>query len=126
MAWGFHFWLTRTKTDIRHLYVAVTEPRELPLRFAIVNFSSLKTMSDTTVVVPSGCHPRLPLQSFVMYRFASVTEISNLEKALSANLFLEVEPFVDPILIKRMQLGIAQSPHTPRDVVRFCKAAGII
>ena len=91
-----------------------------PVSVVLVNLTTLRQTSDTTVVLQRGDHPYVTRDSAVAYDFARVTEAQKvyLLTLYAAQGFRED---LDPHVLTRIQCGVLASPRTPPEVKRACR-----
>ncbi|MCZ6634220.1 MAG: hypothetical protein O7G87_12510 [bacterium] len=104
-------------SDIKHPWIALTYPSELPAKIARVNLTSFRDGSDTTVVFEPGDHPWIRHRTIVYYAQAKVSRAASFKTVGESGQY-EVVDFLS--LMDRILEGLSISPHTPPDVLRFC------
>lgn len=105
-------------TQIPHLWIVITEPNKDD-ECVIVNLTTYRLMSDTTVVLKKGDHPFIEHDTVVQYMDARIVSSARLHDAIRGGAAILKPPCPERTLA-RIQKGILQSPHAPQKVVRFC------
>ncbi len=101
-----------------HLFIVVTLPSGNPPSVVLVNFTSLRKGSDTTVVLDKGDHPFIKKRTVVDYRWARIKGVRDL-KALVKNGDATPDCPCRSDILKRIQDGVLRSPDTPIEVKKF-------
>jgi hypothetical protein len=106
----------------RHLWIVLTNPKGKPNdeKVAMVNFTSLKQDSDTTIVLESKDHPFVRHETVVYYQDARLAEVILIQKAVKQGL----SSFHDDCsneLLEKIQLGLLISPLTPKNIKSYCQ-----
>lgn len=102
----------------QHLYVVLTPPEGSPPMAAVVNLTSQKSYSDTTVVLQQGDHPFIDRATVVNYGGAHIVNVERLKQEIDKE-GTAGYPF-EPEILKTIQDGIQQSPFTPRGIKKYC------
>jgi len=116
---GDAVWFDEMFEAIPHLYVVVTPPEGSPPRAVIVNLTSQRPNSDTTVILHPGDHPFIDRPTVVNYKQARCASIEWLKREIDGKIAWADFPFELDVL-KRIQDGILQSPFTPRGIKKYC------
>lgn len=96
---GDAFLLAKPGQAVRHLWVIVTQPEGTRLRAVMVNLTTQRPHSDTTVVLAPGDHPFIRHATVVNYSDARFVEVGRLEAAWESGLF-KFERRCDPDVLK--------------------------
>lgn len=105
--------------ETAHLWVVLTAP-DTQAQMLIVNFTTLRPHSDSTVVIQPGEHPFVTHATVVHYADARLTAASAVTGALASGLFLPHQD-CSPALLQRLLLGAFASPHTPEKIKRYLR-----
>ena len=98
-----------------HLWVIITEPFGSPEKVIIVNLTSKKPHSDTTVVLLSNDHRFIKHETVINYADARIVCSDSIKLRVRER---DIEPrdsFRDEV-IQKIQEGLIDSPRTPRDM----------
>ena len=120
---GDTFLIPKSKNEVEHLWVVVTEPGE-DGRAVCVNISTRQEYSDSTVVLKPGEHPYIKHDSIVYYTDAQVLDLNSVEAALNAktrSFVCQDHESCSEALLKRIQKGLIDSPHTPKGIKKDCR-----
>ncbi|MGH9424893.1 MAG: hypothetical protein ACRD2L_01085 [Terriglobia bacterium] len=98
--------------DSEHLWVLITNPERAEGKTLMVNLTTKRSHSDTTLVLQFGEHPFITRPTVVLYADARVVEVRNLEAALQQGTVRFHQP-VSMELLQRVQSGLLASPFTP-------------
>ena len=86
----------------------------------MVNATTLRSHSDTTVILKKGDHPYIVHDSVVFYADARIVDSRQIEAGIKAGLFPQLAA-CSAALLKSVQAGLVQSPFTPNKVIDFFK-----
>lgn len=111
-------WFDEMYQQIRHLWVVVTPPEGNSSRAVIVNLTSERAGSDTTVVLHPGDHPFIEAPTVVNYQAARIVRVEWLRKEIEGGFAWADHPF-EPPQLKLIQDGALHSPRIPRDVKEY-------
>lgn len=89
------------------------------MRAVMVNLTTQKPHSDTTVVLARGDHPFIRHATVVNYSDARFVEAGHLEAALESGLF-QFGSRCDPDVLKRIQDGLLRSRFTTLKIRTYC------
>ncbi|MEH2262386.1 hypothetical protein [Nostoc sp.] len=103
-----------------HLWVAMTEPDGTPEETVIVNLTTRHPNSDTTVILDSGDHRFIKHETVVNYADALFTKIVSVQNAIKNGLS-SFDDDCSSALLERIQIGLLQSPFTPKKIKSHCK-----
>lgn len=106
---------TRSGERIPQLYVVVTAPYGNPLRVVIVNLTSKRPHSDTTIVLGRSDHPSIEGETVVNYNKADVVYLERLKQEIEDGIAKPHVPFSAHVL-KTIQQGMLDSARTPRSI----------
>lgn len=105
---------------LRHLYIVLTHPDGEPEKIVIVNLTSYRRGSDTTVVLEPGDHPYIRHKTVVNYKDARIAPVEPIERLLWRQDYELLEDF-DAGLVGQLQQGLMDSPFTPNRVKTYCE-----
>jgi len=100
-----------------HLLIIVCEPFGTPESVITVPLTSKKSNSDMTVTLSPGDHDFIIQDTVIGYGFARIFETEDIKRRILEKDFEPHDKFDDD-LIKVIQRGLIESPHTPRDIKR--------
>ena len=86
----------------------------------MVNMTTQRDYSDTTVVLHIGEHPFIKHPTIVNYQDARIVKVANLIAAYHSRLFKPQAPFSMEIL-QKIRKGIFDSPLTPEKIKTYCR-----
>ena len=101
--------------DNSHLWALVTAVNPQSGEVIIVNFTTQRPHSDTTVVIQAGEHRFVDRPTVVFYSDARFTKLASLEAAVNQAIAGQHDA-LDPALLKRVQAGLLKSPLTPAKI----------
>lgn len=113
-ALGDSFLLPKPDQDVSHLWVLVTEP-DVTGEAVMVNLTTQRPHSDTTVVLQPGDHPFIRHPTVVNYSDARLVNAPQLDAAINAGICRQLDP-VTPAVLNRIQTGLLLSPFTPNKI----------
>jgi hypothetical protein len=112
-----------------HLWVIISYPIDSPGKIVIVNVTSWKNnaagINDESCVINAGEHPRILHKSFVFYRKAKFTTLSELASALNCNAIIKDESCSDALLDKILD-GASNSRYTPLDIIQLLDTQALL
>lgn len=111
--------LPKPNLQIPHLWVILTKPDKVSSEIVIVNLTTKRDYSDTTVVLKKGDHPFVNHPTVINFADARLVKIDVLKKAVESGRFRANKPFV-PSVLKIIQEGLIKSPHTPKKIKNYC------
>lgn len=120
---GTCFLLPKPRSEIKHLWIVLTDPDEdIKRNAAIVNLTTLRKGADTTVILKSGDHPFVKHDTTVYYedaRIASCVPIIALlnDRALGYELYDDCSD----LILKKIQQGIFDSDFVSEEVQEYCR-----
>lgn len=114
-ALGDCFMLPKPGQDTEHLWVLITNPDPGTHDAIMVNVTTQRAHSDTTVVLNVGDHPFIQKPSVIYYADARIVDVRTIDAALSSGAFRGHAAFLQPIIL-RIQGGLAASPFTPKKI----------
>jgi len=103
-----------------HLYVVVTPPDGNPPQVVIVNLTSKRRHSDTTVVLRPTHHPFLDRETVVNFNKARIVRVETLMHRIEDGIAEAREAFSEDVL-KVIQKGVLQSKRTPLHIQKYCR-----
>lgn len=101
-----------------HLWVIVLAPDPASQETVIVNLTSQRTHSDTTVVVQPGEHPFVQHPTVVFFADARIVDANHIAAAMKAGTFHTHQDCSAALLLK-IQQGLLASTMTPQKVKLF-------
>jgi hypothetical protein len=101
--------------DKSHLWVLLTAVNPQTGEVIIVNFTTQRPHSDTTVVIQIGEHRFVDRPTVVFYSDARFTRLAALEAAVNQGIASRHDP-LKPALLTRVQEGLLKSPFTPAKI----------
>jgi hypothetical protein len=111
---------------IPHLWIIITDPEPHNNLSIIVNVTTLRSHSDTTVVLKAGDHPYIVHDSCMFYADARLTRPSEIEKAINLGVCRKRQPCSDALL-ERIKKGLLTSEQTKNKVRKFfSQALGVL
>ena len=94
----------------KHLHVVLTHPDDDD-QVIVVSISTLRTTSDTTVILHQGDHKFIDHDSVVEYRMAGPTSARILAQRLASGLYASYDP-MPPEILRKIQDGVTESRFT--------------
>ena len=105
--------------SISHLWLVITEPFGDPPKVIIVNLTTQRDGSDTTVVLGAGDHPYVTHPSVVFFADARDVEVNHLERLVALDgSRLHGDPCSDELLTS-IRDGLLESSFTPRKIKKL-------
>jgi hypothetical protein len=111
---GDSFLLPKPDQEVSHLWVLITTP-DAAGDAVMVNLTTQRPYSDTTVVFQSGDHPFIRHPTVVNYSDARLVNAAKLDAAIKAGICLQLAP-VSPVVLNQIQAGLRRSPFTPNKI----------
>ncbi|MGH9477257.1 MAG: hypothetical protein ACRD1C_13160 [Terriglobales bacterium] len=90
---------------------------------ATLSITTAHARSERLVVLAAGEHPFLQHESVAAYAYAALEQVAAIESALRSGAAAAREP-AEPSLLRRLQMGLLDSEHTPNHVLQFAREAG--
>jgi hypothetical protein len=108
-----------------HLWVVISDPAQDPKEILIVNFTTLRTDSETACVLAVGEHPFVKHPTCVNYRGAKVVSEADIQVLMRAG---HVQPHaaVSAAVLKRIREGAAASTRMSLDHAEILSKQGLI
>lgn len=103
----------------QHLYVVLTRPEGHPPMAVMVNLTSKRSYSDSTVALGESDHPFIKHATVVNYKGARLFNVQILKQQIDNKTVSAHYPF-EPEILKRIQDGILQSPFTAGRIKKYC------
>ena len=113
--------LPKPRQDIKHLWVVLTKPEGEPAQVVIVNLTTRRQGSDTTVVLKPGDHRFIRQETVVNFSDARFDPVGPLEK-ISELVGYEFDDDCSDELLQRIREGLLHSPFTPKNILAYCKS----
>ena len=101
-----------------HLWVIITEPFGSPEQVIIVNLTSKKPSSDTTVVLSPNDHTFIKHETVISYSDARIV-FSDYIKLRVQERDVELRDSFHHDVIQVIQHGLLESPRTPRNIKKI-------
>ena len=101
-----------------HLWVVITEPSGSPKQVIIVNLTSRKRDSDTTVVLSPEDHSFVKHDTVISYADARISGSAEIVTRIEQRDFEPRKKFRDDV-IRKIQNGLLASPRTPKYIKTF-------
>jgi hypothetical protein len=86
----------------------------------LINFTTLRSHSDTTVVIQPGEHPFVMHATAVHYADTRLTSATAIEAAVASGLF-RTHRDCSAALLDRLLSGVLASPQTPEKIKRYLR-----
>jgi hypothetical protein len=112
---GFSFYISG------HLWLVVAELFDSPTKIVIVNLTTKREGSDTTVILKLGDHPFVKHDTVVNYSDARIFSKDDLIAKIERKFFSTDKIFAENIL-RTIQQGLLISPYTPKGIKESCRA----
>jgi hypothetical protein len=87
----------------------------------MVNITTKRPKSDSTVILISGDHPFVKHESVVAFEHASFFEVEKLENGLRCG-SLSKYPDINNALFTLVKQGLLNSPRTPQYIKKYCRS----
>lgn len=104
--------------NINHLWIILNDPFGPGEEVVVINFTTMNTYSDRTVELQEGDHDYIDHQTVVSYIDAKIRKKCDLMHLVEQGIVAENSP-VSPQLLKRLQDGLGDSPHTKHGIFEF-------
>ena len=105
---------------IEHLWIVVTEPDGNPQQVVMVNLTSERAGSDSTVTLSPGDHSFITKKTVVNYSDARLVETGNLIALVALNREAKKDD-CNAALLARIQQGMLVSEFTPNKIKSYCQ-----
>ena len=113
--------LPKTSGATPHLWIVLTEPEGYPPEVVIVNLTTRKPDSDTTLTLNAGDHPFIEHETVVYYADARLAKAGGIEQIVKyAGYGFHDDCSSD--LLKRVRRGLLDSRYTPKKIKEYCKS----
>lgn len=100
-----------------HLWILLTDPDPATGEVVIVNVTTKRSHSDTTVILQAGDHPYIDHESTIYYADAQIRDVRLMEQAIKeANPYVKPNAACSPELLQRVKDGVHQSKFTPNKI----------
>ena len=116
---GRAFHLPTSPATKPHLWIVTTEPEGNPEEVVIVNLTTKRANSDITVILDSRDHRFIRHQTVISYADALFTKVVAVQDVIKNGLSKFDDDCSDNLL-ERIQLGLLQSPLTPKKIKKYC------
>ncbi len=105
----------------KHLFIVLTAPKGRPPVVVMVNITTRRPTSDTSVILTPGAHPFVKHESVVAYEHASIFEVEKLENGLRNGSLIKY-PDISNALFTMVKQGLLNSPRTPKNIKIYCNS----
>ena len=105
--------------DCKHLFIVLTNPEGEPPIVVMVNITTRKPTSDSTVVLTQGDHPFVHHESIIAFEHGDFFPVSRLENGLNNGKLKKYSDISDN-LFSVIKQGLLASPRTPQRVKNYC------
>ncbi len=85
----------------------------------MLNITTRRPTSDSTVILTPGDHPFVRHESVVAFEHASLFKVEKLERGLT-NGSLSKYPDISDSLFTAVKQGLLSSPRTPQNIKTYC------
>jgi len=109
---GDTFLLPKSPNATEHLWIVLTGPHGTPPQAVMVNITTQRLHSDTTVVLDRGDHPFVRHPSVVNYADARMVAADALRNAVDSGSFRSHARCSEELL-EKIRAGLLRSPYTP-------------
>jgi hypothetical protein len=119
---GDTFLAPKSSAEKEHLWVIITDP-DAEGKAVGVNITSLRSYSETTLVLDKGDHRFITHPSVVNYGLAQILDIRAVHTAIEKKPKYFVCKSHDPCspeLLKKVQDGMLRSKQAPKDIKQRC------
>ena len=106
----------------KHLFIVLTTPDGEPPLVVMVNITTRRPTSDSTVILTPGDHPFIRHESVIAFEHADLFDVGKLEKGLS-NGSLSKYPDINESLFDAVKQGLFDSPRTPQNIKTYCRSS---
>jgi hypothetical protein len=113
--------LPKPGLEKEHLWVLVTAP-DPGGTVIMVNLTTQRPHSDTTVILQPGEHPFIDRATVVFYADARFTDVALLEACVSKGIGRN-HAQITPAVLQKIQNGLLTSPLTPQKIKTAFAAA---
>ena len=113
--------MPKVRVAVCHLWIVATEPLLGTGQAILVNVTSLRTDSDTTLMLNRGDHPFIVKPSVISFSDAIAADVRQVARGIDDGYFPQQSP-CSAALIKRIQNGILASRRTPQKVKIFYRS----
>ena len=103
-----------------HLFIVISEPLGDKKNVIVVNVNSWYSNCDETTILCVGDHPFISHKSYINYRLAESLEYCKVALAFRRG---KTQDAVKPEVLKRIQMGLINSPKTPRYLIELYNQA---
>jgi hypothetical protein len=104
-----------------HLFIVLTALEGEPSIVVMVNITTRRPTSDSTVILISSDHPFVKHESVIAFEHASFFEVKKLENGLR-NGKLSKYPDISDTLFTAVKNGLLNSPRTPQYIKKYCNS----
>ena len=108
--------------ETAHLWIIITAPEAGSGRAVMVNLTTQRPHSDTTVVLNAGDHPFVRHPTVVNFSDARFVDVRQLEQGIRAGYFTAQATCTARVL-QRIQAGVLASQFTPAKIKTYCRTA---
>lgn len=105
-----------------HLWIIVTAAEAGSGQAVMVNLTTQRPHSDTTVVLNTGDHPFVRHPTVVNCSDARFVDVRQLEQEVRAGYFT-AQATCTALVLQRIQSGVLASKFTPMKIKTYCRTA---
>lgn len=105
----------------KHLFIVLTSAKGDPPVVVMVNITTRRPTSDSTVILTPSDHSFIKHESVIAFEHADIFEVSKLENGLNKGL-LSKYPDISNSLFTVIKQGLLCSPRTPQHIKKYCKS----
>jgi hypothetical protein len=102
-----------------HLWIVITEPEPPGYECVIVNVTTQRKNSDSTVVLRRKDHPSIDHDSVVRFSDARIVDSRDLDGVFKAGR-ASARATCSLAVLQRIQQGVIDSIFSPKKIVSFC------
>jgi hypothetical protein len=104
--------LPKPGQTVAHLWVLLTDPDAATDEVLMVNLTTQRPHSDTTVVLKPGDHPFVTHPTVVNFSDARLVKATVMQDYLSRGVYMR-QAALSSAVLQRLQAGLLASPFTP-------------
>ncbi len=118
---GDTYLLRKPNHHVEHLWVVLTELDDATGKVLVINLTTLRSGSDTTVVLKPGDHEFIQHETVVFYLDAQWVPAVALEAAVNRQAGRQLAPCRADVL-ERIRSGLLVSKFTPKQIKTWWRA----
>ncbi|MFM2312863.1 MAG: hypothetical protein RLZZ04_2139 [Cyanobacteriota bacterium] len=112
--------LPKPNQSTKHLWIVLTKPDADSLNVVFVNLTTLRTGSDTTVILDCNDHSFIQHKTVVYYADARFAPVDKLKQIIKLDGY-EFHDDCNEEVLKRIQCGLLTSKFTPNKIKQYCQ-----